>query len=252
MTKVELLLILIFATTGLWSVAWASSLDYNFEQGNQLYADGDYRGAVREYEKVIAAGYETPELYYNLGNAYFRDGQLGLAIANYIRANRMSPGDDDIKANLEFARQFTIDKIEITEETILLDYINRFFDSFALNTITWSAAFFYVMTALVILLRYIYRRIYVPTPLVVALVVLLAASVAFTGVKLDRDVLARRGVVVAQQAEVKNGPGDDFNTKFTAHAGLIFNIEREEAGYYWVNFENRVKGWIPKAVATEI
>jgi len=230
----------------------ASSLEHNFEKGNELYTDGDYRGAIDEYEKVIAAGYESAELYYNLGNAYFRDGQLGRAIMNYIRARELDPGDDDIRANLEFARQFTIDKIEVSEETIILDYINRFFDSFTLNWITWITVILYVLSAALVLAGFVYRWYLIPMPVLATVLVLFVISAIFTGVKLDRDVLTRQGVVLAQQVDVKNGPGEDFNTKFTAHAGLIFEIEREEAGFYWVNFENRLKGWVPTGAVAEI
>ena len=159
---------------------------------------------------------------------------------------------NDLDAVALVTRQFAIDKIEISEETILLDYINRFFDSFTLNGITWIAAILYVAVCAIILLRFIYRKYRIPIPLFVLALTLFIVSTIFTGVKLDRDVFTRKGVVLAQQAEVKNGPGQDFNTKFTAHAGLVFNIEKEEAGYYWVNFENRLKGWIPKSVAAEI
>jgi tetratricopeptide (TPR) repeat protein len=230
----------------------SSSLDHNFEQGNEFYKKGDYVAAIEQYENVVAAGYESAELYYNLGNAYFREGQLGLAILNYIRASELDPGDDDIRANLEFARQFAIDKIEVTEETIILDYINSFFNSFTLNGITWVAAILYFLTAAIVVVRFIYGRYRIPTPVFVTVLVFFLGAVVFTGVKLDRDVFTRKGVVLVQQADVKNGPGEDFNTKFTAHAGLVFEIEQEEAGYFWVNFENRLKGWIPKSVAAEI
>jgi tetratricopeptide (TPR) repeat protein len=233
-------------------LAVAGGLDYNFKQGNQHYIDGEYDKAVTEYEKIIAAGYQSPELYYNLGNAYFREGQLGKAIMNYIRARRLAPRDDDILANLRFAKQYTIDKIEVTQQTILLDYINNFFDSFSLAEITWVAAILYVITVLIVLFRFIYRRFRIPTPVFLTVLGLFLVAAIFTAVKVDRDVLTRKGVVLAQQAEVRSGPGQDFSTKFTAHAGLTFNIEREESGYYWVNFENRLKGWIPKSVAAEI
>jgi tetratricopeptide (TPR) repeat protein len=232
--------------------AAAGTLDDYFERGNQLYIDGDFSGAIVEYEKILEAEYESPEIYYNLGNAYFRHGDLGQAVANYTRARRLAPRDDDIRANLEFARQFTIDKIEISEQIIMLDYINRFFDSFTVNEITWLAFLIYVSTAFVILVRFIYRRVYIYTPVVAALVVFLCMAALFTAVKLDRDVLSRTGVVLEQQAEVKNGPGEDFSDQFTAHAGLTFNIEREEEGYYLVNFENRLKGWIKKRAVAEI
>jgi uncharacterized protein YgiM (DUF1202 family) len=91
-----------------------------------------------------------------------------------------------------------------------------------------------------------------PMPIFLAVLALFILAAVFTVVKIDRDVLTRKGVVLADQAEVKSGPGEDFKTKFTAHAGLTFNIERVEADYYWVNFENRLKGWIYKQAATEI
>jgi len=230
----------------------AGSLDYNFEQGNKHYTAGDYPKAIEEYQKIIAGGYQSAALYYNLGNAYFRQGQLGQAIMNYTRARRLAPRDDDIKANLEFARQFAIDKIEVTQETILLDYVNRFFDSFSLTEITWLAAFLYIVTAVMVLIGYVYRWYRIPTPALILALALFSVAVIFTAVKLDRDVLTRKAVVLAQQAEVKSGPGEDFNSKFTAHAGLTFTIEREESGYYQVDFENRLKGWILKSVAAEI
>ncbi len=226
--------------------ALAGTLERKFEQGNQLYIDGDYTGAVAEYQEILKAGYVSSALHYNLGNAYFRNGKLGLAIANYLRAQRLDPRDDDIEANLEFARQFTIDKIEISEETMLLDYINRFFDSFTVNEITVITFIFYVLTVAAIVVRFVYRRLHVYSPVILGLVFLLSISAILTAVKLDRDILTQTGVVLDQQAEVKNGPGDDFSDQFTAHAGLTFKIEREESGYYLVNFENRLKGWIKK------
>lgn len=230
----------------------ATGLEHNFEQGNSLYGEGDYAAAIVEYEKVVAARYESPELFYNLGNAYFREGHLGQAILNYSRAHRLDARDDDIRANLEFARQFTIDRFEVSEEAILLDYVNRFFDSFSLTEITWLTMILYFLTAAVILIRYIYRWYRVSMPLVAILAACFVVSAVFCTVKLDRDVWTRTGVVLAQQIEVKNGPGEDFNGQFTAHAGLVFNIEREESGYYLVNFENRLKGWILKSAAGEI
>jgi len=231
---------------------FAGGLDYTFDQANQYYIDGDYDKAAAEYEKILRAGYHSAELYYNLGNTYFREGQLGRAIANYLRARRLAPRDDDIRANLQFARQYTIDKIEITGETILLEYVNRFFDSFSLNEIAATAGFLYLLTAALILVRFIYRWYRVPTPIFITVLVLFIIAGIFAAAKVDRDVLTRKGVVLANQAEVKSGPGENFKSKFTAHAGLTFDIEREEAGYYWVNFENRLKGWLRKQAATEI
>lgn len=230
----------------------AVTLDYNFETGNRFYTDGDYTRAISEYEKVIEAGYQSPELFYNLGNAYFREGQLGQAILNYLRAKKLSPRDEDIQANLEFARRFAIDRIEVTEEIIIFEYIDRFLDSFSLTFVTWSAAILYFLMVGLIIIRFVYRWVYIPNLITVLFALSFLFCSAFAAVKYDRDILTRRGVILAQQIDVKNGPGTDFNDQFTAHAGLVFMIERDEAGYYLVNFENRLKGWVIKEAVAEI
>ena len=82
-----------------------------FEEGNQLYQDGDYQAALDSYLQISEAGYESGEAYYNIGNAYFKLGELGLAIVNYQRALRLMPRDDDVRTNLELANSLTADEI---------------------------------------------------------------------------------------------------------------------------------------------
>ena len=252
MIRGRMIVILVLMLTGATASVHAGAFDSDFEKGNTFYSTGDYAQAITAYQGILNAGYHSSELYYNLGNACFRTGQLGRAILYYTRAKQLNPRDEDIQANLAFARRFAVDKIEVTEETILLEYVNRFFDTFSLNEITWLAALLYLLTAAAVLAHYIYRWIYLPKPVIVLLVSLFVLSAVFAGVKLDRDVLTRTGVVLDQQTEVKNGPGTEFTNQFTAHAGLMFTIEREESGYYLVNFENRLKGWIVKSAVAEI
>jgi len=249
MTRSIILLALLLCAA---ATASAETMDQFFDAGNKFYTDGSYDKAIVEYEKVISSEYQSPELYFNLGNAYFRNGQLGKAIMNYVRAQRLDPRDDDIKANLRFARQFAIDKIEVTEETILLDYVNRFFDYFSIKEITWLTFVFYLFTAGTLLAGFIYKRLRVPTSLLVVLFAFLVMTSVFTAAKVNRDYAKRTGVILDQQAEVKNGPAVDSKMQFMAHAGLTFTIEREESGYYLVNFANRLKGWIAKSAIAEI
>ena len=79
---------------------------------NQSYSDGDFQEAVEWYEQVLANGYEAPQLYYNLGNSYFKSNNLPAAILNYERAKRLAPNDEDITFNLKLANLKTLDKTE--------------------------------------------------------------------------------------------------------------------------------------------
>ena len=82
---------------------------------NALYEDGRYEQAARSFQQLVDKGYGDPVLYYNLGNAYFKQGDIGRAILNYLRAERLAPRDDDIRANLDFARSQTLDLLESGE-----------------------------------------------------------------------------------------------------------------------------------------
>ncbi len=230
----------------------ADDLQQHFQAGNTSYSSGDYAKAITEYEQVLKAGYQSPELYFNLGNACFRQGQLGLAVLYYTRAQKLDPRDDDIRANLAFAHAYRVDKIEVTEETILLDYVNRFFNYFSLNEGITVTVILYFLAAAAILARYVYRWVYVPGPAMVLVLAIFAMVVIFSAVKIDRDVTTRTGVILVQQTDVKNGPGAEYKNQFTAHAGLTFTIEREESGYYLVNLENRLKGWVVTSAVAEI
>ena len=75
-----------------------------FNRANELYKNGQFAQSIEVYNQILASGYESGDLYYNLGNAEFRNGSLGNAILNYERALRLSPNDDDIRNSLEFAR----------------------------------------------------------------------------------------------------------------------------------------------------
>src|ERR1051326_9200952 len=79
---------------------------------NEAYTKGNFAKAAEEYEKSIAEGYGSPELYYNLGNSYYKLDNIGKSILNYERAKKLAPQDEDIAFNLKLANQRTIDKIE--------------------------------------------------------------------------------------------------------------------------------------------
>ena len=82
-----------------------------FLEANAAYEENDYDRAVLLYGRLVEAGYDSGQLYYNLGNAYLRNGELGRSIASYRRAWLRLPRDEDVRANLEFARQTTQDAL---------------------------------------------------------------------------------------------------------------------------------------------
>src|SRR6266699_3853607 len=86
------------------SVARTQDVSTAFDQANRLYEEGKFTEAAAAYEKMLRQGQASPALYFNLGNAFFKAGQVGRAVLNYRLAERLAPRDPDVRANLKFAR----------------------------------------------------------------------------------------------------------------------------------------------------
>ena len=102
--------------------AIAQEASLQFEQANQLYRNGEYEQAATMYEQIVMNGYESPALYYNLGNTYFKLKNIPAAILNYERAKRLAPHDDDIAHNLRLANLRVVDKIEPIPQLFFIEW----------------------------------------------------------------------------------------------------------------------------------
>ena len=88
--------------------------------GQELYSSGDYQGAVDEWEKLAGSGYNSPGLFYNMGNAYFKTGNIPASILYYEKALLIKPFDEDTRYNLEIARSYLVDNFEVIPELFFL------------------------------------------------------------------------------------------------------------------------------------
>ena len=107
-------------------------------RGDSAYSNEMYIDAIGYYEEVLKEGYESAQLYYNLGNAYFNINNLPAAILNYERARVLDPGDEDIKFNLSIANSMIPDKIEVVPEIFYVRWWKALRNSISLHT--WTIA----------------------------------------------------------------------------------------------------------------
>ncbi len=222
-----------------------------FTKGNQSYEEGRFEQAIGEYEEILNLGVKNFKVFYNLGNSYFRQNQLGKAIASYRRALVLQPRDEDAKANLSFVKLFTLDKISagsIGEEqkiNPLSNMLRWFLNLWSVDEFALFASFFYTLSmALGILMIFKRSRRCLRVVFVTLLIFLLIfGSSLFAKIYFDS---VDYGVVVSSQVEVRSGPGEDFILQFTGHEGLEFRVDEEAEGWYRILLPNGIKGWIPK------
>lgn len=217
-----------------------------FFRGNALYADGRFADAAAVYEQVLADGYESGALYYNLGNAYFRAGDSGRAILNYERARRLVPRDPDVHANLGFARPAG----DATDDTpvwarLAFPLATRLSGDELLGLA--SAAYTGLMVLLIVgLLAPGAQRVTRPGALLTALVLFLVASGA--GYRLLAiDLPARAVVIAATPATVRFEPSPGGTVHFSAPTGSVLRIVGEREGWVQVARGDGARGWVERA-----
>ncbi len=224
-----------------------------FRQGNELFEAKQYDSAIVVYSAVVNRGLESAPLYFNLGNAYFRDGDLGRAILYYHKARKLDPDDDDIAGNLVFARRFTSVQMEGVKLNPISSLFGSIVEPYQLNTLAWATSAFFILLFVLLTVRFGFnlRGIIVRTGMTVTLIVVLALGL-LTTVKYDNDYRTEMAVVVADEAVVRTGPSLLSDKELDAVPGLVVEILDETGDFYNVLFENKRRGWIEKDLVAVI
>ena len=245
-------LLLIFLVSVCQVCGQLLSVNSLFEQGNTAYQNEDYSKAIDCYEQIIKSGTTNHKVYYNLGNAYFKEGVLGKAITNYNRALKLSPRDEDASANLKFARLFATDKIQEKNQHFFSRQAKRFTDFWSLNELGLFVTLAYFGLIALILFRICYRLNKRAFTLIAPILIFLVAigGLGFT-LKLQ-NVSLEKGVILENEVDIKSGPGQDWTSQLVAHQGLELAIKGEVEGWYQVSLPNQIIGWVPKVAVEKI
>lgn len=221
-----------------------------WEQGNTLYSNGDYAGAVEAYETIAGEGYVGSRLFYNLGNAYFKSNKLGLAILNYNKARKLAPYDEDIAYNLTVANGYVKDSIDAVPEFFASRWIKSW--RVSLDSNAWAALSLVLLIgtiAGVMLFLLSGRRgvrkigFFCGAVLLVAFVF----AVAFAAVEKRELVDASEGIVLVQAVAVKSAPDEEGGDLFILHEGTKVDMLSSFDGWAEIMIADGNKGWVPDA-----
>jgi tetratricopeptide (TPR) repeat protein len=219
-----------------------------FQKGNQSYEEGKFDQAIEEYEEILNLGIKDFKVFYNLGNAHFRQKQLGKAILNYRRALDLRPRDEDAQANLSYIKLYTLDKIEEQKINPLSNMLHSFLELWSIDEFAVLTSLFYSLSmGFGILMLFRGPKRY----LRLGFVTLLILMVIFGSSLLARIYYESvdHGVVIAPEVQIRSGPGEDYILQVTGHEGLEFRLDGEAEGWYRISLPNGIRGWIPKDAA---
>ncbi len=221
--------------------------DQLWDLGNTAYVNGDYHTASEYYEAIRALGLSSVKLYYNLGNAYFKEGRLGKSILNYRRALRRAPGSDDIRYNLGVAEARTKDNIEAIPEFFLTEWVRGV--RHTMSCTAWSVfSLAALVCALSLFLVYLLaRRLTLRKTgfygTLIALVLFILTTWFALGER--REMLDdSQAVVMSLSTAVKSSPDKSATDLFVLHEGTLVEITNRLDDWCEITIADGKKGWL--------
>ena len=213
-----------------------------FLRANQAYEEGDYRRAIDLYRQLLERGHDGGHLHYNLGNALLREGELGPAVAAYRRSLRRLPRDQDVRANLEFARQTTKDALAPPAPSPWVSTLFFWHFQMSRRELAWTVV---VLNLLLwgLLALWLFRRGSEVLPWLVGGVLLFLLGSG--GSLLIHELWPQRvAVVLPPEIDARSGPGADAVVRFKLHAGAELAVENVTDGWVRIAGPEGEQAWV--------
>jgi tetratricopeptide (TPR) repeat protein len=235
---VKRLLPLLFALIFAGNI-FAADVAADFSAANQLYAEGKFADAASAYEKILASGAASPNLLFNYGNAEFKSGNLGKAIAAFRRAELLAPRDSEIRANLNFVRN------QVQGATVREKFWQGWLGNLSLDEWTIFTTIAFWLTFLLLAAKQLRPAL---APRLKSANWIFAALTIFSGTILGVQAAGhfsnQTAVVISSEAQIRSGPFDDAQNAFAVHDGAELSVLDRHGDWIQVADGSGRTGWL--------
>ena len=240
MKKSTILLIFLFYFS-------SNSFCNDLKDAEKAYDSKNFKISIHHYQKLINEGYKSYQLYFNLGNSYYRNNELGKAIYYYELASKSNPADDDIKINLAIATSKTIDKVNSKENFFITAIKTNILLSF--STFTWSI-FTISFISLASILFFIFinsnniliKRISFIGTCFCFILFTLSYFLGYTSLKSKSE--NKFAIITSKEIKILNEPTISGISKFNLHEGTKIRIVENKGEWILIKLDNGNEGWI--------
>jgi len=229
--------------------AWAvpsAARGQSFQEAGRYYKENNYDRAIEAYDKIRRDGFESGELYYNLGNSYFKKGDLGRALLNFERAKFFIPHDGDLRSNYDYVRSALNSPVRYSYEPWFFRWVDRLFDSIAMNILTIIVSALWI-SILVLLSAAMFapafrRFLFLSAGMLSVFLVICSLSLARKAAFYERGA-----VIVGGEIEAKFEPASGATTYFKLPEGSpVYALDRS-AGWVKIRRPDAKIGWVPSS-----
>jgi tetratricopeptide (TPR) repeat protein len=235
--------------------ACASENNVILDSANAAYSNGNFEKAIKLYSSIVDQNLESPELYFNLGNAYYKTNNIGAAVLNYERAKKLAPNDEDILTNLKFANQKTEDKIESAPQLFLTEWKNGLID--LMSEKGWSClCIFTFCISLILIAMFVLSGNSgnkkagffggATTGIITVIIFFMAQC------KYEHTINSDEAIITSPSVTVNGSPNEKGTKLFILHEGTKVIITQEEADWTEVKIANGNVGWLKTKTLTII
>ena len=217
------------------------------DSARSAFEKQQYQTCIKCYQKIIQSGKTSYALYYNLGNAYYRNKQLGLAIYNFELAKKLNPFDEDVKNNLRIVSAKTIDKIDVKENYFVASVTSNIFSLYTTNGWAWLTIIFAALS----MLGYLFY-LFSNNKLMMRLgfwkgTIFLGTTIACFVIgfaALRNKNKKSQAIITAQVIQVLNAPNGAGKSQFTLHEGTKVNVLESSDLWTSIQLDNGNEGWV--------
>ncbi|MFV0366685.1 MAG: tetratricopeptide repeat protein [Mangrovibacterium sp.] len=225
----------------------ASAQEALLDSANQNYINQNYNKAIEQYLEVLSGDKVSAELYYNLGNAYYKKGDYTQSILNYERAKRLAPNDEDIQFNLNMANAHIVDDIQPLPQVFFVDWWHGLINTFTVNEWAWVSCVSFLLF-LIGFCIYLFsstsrnKRLGFTFGVLSVLISILSFNFAASHKKeLNKH---RQAIIIQPTVTVKSSPSEGGTSLFIIHEGLKVEIREELGDWLEVRLDDGNQGWL--------
>jgi tetratricopeptide (TPR) repeat protein len=223
--------------------------------GNRAYNQGMYDSALLVYNQVADQNLQSAQLFYNMGNAYFKNNNIPAAILYFEKAGKLAPSDENIQYNLNVANSMIVDKIEQVPELFYKNWWNYFYNLF--NVDTWTVIALLSLVFLVIMITWFVltkSRSFKQLSFYLGLFLLLSTIAAFglASQKYYYSTEHKEAIVFTPSITVKSSPTQSAVDLFVIHEGTKVRVLDHVSGWIEIRIPDGSIGWLPDNSIKEI
>jgi len=217
-------------------------------EAENAYNQGNYQEAIDIYQGILDSGYFSPELYYNMGNASFKAGNIPNAILYFEKALKLDPGNKDIQFNLNIANSRIVDKIENVPELFYVEWWKAARNLLTPNAWAWLTVVLFTLIFVMAISFMISRSVSVRRTSFwagIIFIILFLFGMLFSWQEYKEFHNREHAIIFTPTVTVKSSPSGNSVDLFVIHEGTKVRIIDQVEGWYEIRIANGSEGWLP-------